>query len=158
MIPESMIELNKVKKSCKRLVNRRASASGLVAAIPLPGLDIGGDVVMMVGLLNKINRKFGLSEEQIDKLDVESKKLIMMIVSTIGSDIIGKQIRKQFVLRTLKKMGAKITTKQAVKFVPLIGQAASAGISFGAMKYLGEKHINECYEVCEKYIKQKVYA
>jgi uncharacterized protein (DUF697 family) len=158
MIPESMSELNKVKKSCKKLVNRRASASGLVAAIPLPGLDIGGDVVMMVGLLNKINRKFGLSEEQIDKLDVESKKLIMMIVSTIGSDIIGKQIKKQFVLRTLKKMGAKITTKQAAKFVPIIGQAASAGISFGAMKYLGEKHINQCYQACEKYIKQKVYA
>ncbi|MNP86084.1 hypothetical protein D3C76_1861170 [compost metagenome] len=46
----------------------------------------------------------------------------------------------------------RVTVKQVAKFVPFVGQAVSAGISFGAMKYLGNSHIEECYEVCKKII------
>lgn len=40
--------------------------------------------------------------------------------------------------------------KQVTKYVPFVGQAVSAGISFGAMKYLGNAHIEECYAVCKR--------
>ena len=49
-------------------------------------------------------------------------------------------------------MGTRVTAKQVAKYVPIVGQAVSAGISFGAIKYLGNSHINECYEVCKRSI------
>ncbi|MDF2792121.1 MAG: hypothetical protein K0S80_5223, partial [Neobacillus sp.] len=55
----------------------------------------------------------------------------------------------------LKKVGAKIAVKQVAKYVPFVGQAVSAGISFGAMKYLGNSHIDECYEVCRRIIEAR---
>jgi hypothetical protein len=52
----------------------------------------------------------------------------------------------------LKKIGVRVAAKQVTKFIPFVGQAVSAGISFGAMKYLGNSHIDECYAVCKQVI------
>lgn len=43
------------------MVNKKATASAAAAAIPLPGLDVGADVAIMLELLPAINRRFGLS-------------------------------------------------------------------------------------------------
>lgn len=55
----------------------------------------------------------------------------------------------------LKKVGAKVAVKQVAKYVPFVGQVVSTGISFGAMKYLGNSHIDECYEVCRRIIEER---
>ena len=155
MIPTTLTELNRVRAECKSMVNKRASASAAAAVVPVPGADIGADVVIMMELLPAINRKFGLSPEQIDQLDGEIKAKILVIISSIGSEIVGKLITKQAVAMLLKKVGARVAVKQVTKFIPFVGQAVSAGISFGAMKYLGNSHIDECYEVCKRIIEAK---
>jgi hypothetical protein len=53
-------------------------------------------------------------------------------------------------MKILMKMGVKVTTKGVVKFVPLFGQALSASLSFGAMRVLGNRHIDDCYEVARR--------
>lgn len=155
MIPTTIEELDQVKKECTKLVNKRASASGLVAVIPVPGLDVGADVGIMMELTSKINKKFGLSSDQIDELDTETKRILMMIISSLGAELAGKLITKELVVQLLKKVGVKVATKASVKFVPIIGQAAAAGISFGAMKLLGRSHVEECYKICKKYIEDQ---
>lgn len=152
MIPKNLSELNRIREECKSMVNKRASASAAAAVIPVPGADVGADVVIMMELLPAINKKFGLSREQLDQLDSVIKGKIAVIISSIGSELVGKYITKQTVTLLLKKVGAKIAVKQVAKYVPFIGQAVSAGISFGAMKYLGNSHIDECYEVCRRII------
>ena len=67
----------------------------------------------------------------------------------------GKVITKEILTLLLKKVGMRITVKQVAKFVPFVGQAVSAGISFGAMKYLGNSHIDECYDVCRKFMEME---
>lgn len=108
----------------------------------------------MEELLPSINRKFGLSPEQIDQLDQETKKQIFVILSSLGSKLMGKTITKEVVTLLLKKVGTRVAAKQVTKYIPFIGQAVSAGISFTAMKYLGNSHIDECYEVCKRVIKK----
>ncbi|ADV95588.1 hypothetical protein ACMXZI_17495 [Bacillus subtilis] len=156
MIPSSKAELDKIKKDCLKMVNKRATASGLAGAIPVPGVDVGTDVAIMMELIPKINRKFGLSEEQIEQLDVESKKMILVLATSIGSEMIGKMISKKTITTLLKKIGLKkIATKSTAKFIPVVGQVASGSISFFAMKSLGKSHIEDCYNVCLNYINQK---
>lgn len=152
MIPKTIAELNEIRESCKSMVNKRATASAAAAVIPLPGVDIGADVAIMLELLPSINRRFGLSPEQIDQLDSETKRQVFVILTSLGSKLVGKTITKEAVTLLLKKVGTRVATKQVTKYIPFIGQAVSAGISFGAMKYLGNSHIDECYEVCKRVI------
>ncbi|WP_050747587.1 hypothetical protein [Sodalis glossinidius] len=51
---------------------RRAVAGASV--IPLPGLDIGTDVSILLALLPAINERFGLSEQQLAQLHPNRKK------------------------------------------------------------------------------------
>jgi len=155
MIPTNTRELEEIKEQCMKMVNKRSAASAAAAVVPLPGVDVGADVVIMMELLPAINRKFGLSPEQLDQLDSDTKGRITVIISSVGSELIGKLITKEIVVKLLKKIGVKVTTKQVSKFIPFVGQALAAGISFGAMKHLGKSHIDDCYEVCKRAIESK---
>ena len=155
MIPQTLEELDRIRDQCKSMVNKRATTSAATAVVPLPGLDIGADLAIMMELLPAINRKFGLSPEQIDQLDGDMKGRILVVISSVGSKLVGKVITKEILTLLLKKVGMRITVKQVAKFVPFVGQAVSAGISFGAMKYLGNSHIDECYDVCRKFMEME---
>lgn len=152
MIPTTLTELNRVREECKSMVNKRASASAAAAVVPVPGVDIGADVAIMMELLPAINRKFGLSPEQIEQLDGAIKAQALVIITSLGSKLVGKLITKETVVLLLKKVGTRVAVKSVTKFIPFVGQAVSAGISFGAMKYLGNSHIDECFEVCRRII------
>ena len=39
-----------------------------MAAVPIPGLDMVSDLRLFVELIEDINREFGLTEEQIERL------------------------------------------------------------------------------------------
>ena len=137
------------------MVTKRASASAVAAIVPVPGVDIGADVTIMMELLPPINRKFGLSPEQIDQLDAAIKGQVLVVITSLGSKLVGKFITKEAIMLLLKKVGTRVAVKSVRKFIPFVGQAISAGISFGAMKYLGNSHIDECYEVCQRIIQMK---
>lgn len=154
MISNNIEELEKVKKECEKLISKRSYLSAMVAVVPLPFLDVGADVLILINMLDKINKKFGLDPKQIDELDSSVKKELFVIISSIGSQFVGKVIKKEIIIQVLKKIGIRITTKQATKYVPLLGQAFSASISFGAMKYVGKSHINDCYNIVLELIKK----
>ena len=155
MISQTFTELNDIRDKCKSMVNKRATVSAASAVIPIPGVDIGADIAIMLELLPAINRKFGLSPEQIDRLDVDMKGQILVVISSVGSRLVGQVITKEIITTLLKKAGVRVTVKQVTKYVPFVGQAVSAGVSFGAMKYLGNSHIEECYMVCKRVIEKR---
>jgi uncharacterized protein (DUF697 family) len=150
LIPKTTVELDQIRDDCKTMVTRRATASAAAAVVPVPGVDVAADVAIMLELLPAINRKFGLSPDQIDQLDPAIKAKILVIITSIGSQLVGKVITKELITKLLKKVGIRVTIKQVSKYIPIIGQTLSASISFGAMKYLGNSHIDECYLVCKR--------
>ena len=152
--PKTIEELEQRREECLRLVNRRSLLSGAAAAVPIPGVDISADMAIMAELLGKINLQFGLSEKQIQALDMERKKVLLVIISSVGNELVGKTITTTLVRNLLKKTRSKLVAKQAGKFVPFIGQAASAGISFAAMNYLGRNHVEQCYQIALQYMQQ----
>lgn len=111
MVPKTIEELNQIREECRTMVKKRASASAIAAAIPVPGVDISADVGIMLELLPAINRKFGLTPEQIEQLDEETKRIILVLVTSIGSELVGRTITKQLVAKLLKKVGARVAAK-----------------------------------------------
>jgi uncharacterized protein (DUF697 family) len=129
------------------MLNRRALMSGAAGAIPLPGLDWVVDAALLNNLIPKINAEFNLAEHQITALDPSKRERIQQAVAVVGTMLIGKFITKDLLLRAAKTIGVRLTAQQAVKFVPLAGQALSALISYSAIQYLGEQHMRDCVRV-----------
>ena len=136
-----------VAQRCRQMVRRRALVAAGVAMVPVPGLDWLTDVGLLVELLPRINAAFGLSSEQIERLAPDRRVVVYKAISTGGGMLIGKIITRDLVITLLKMVGVRLTSQQAAKFVPLAGQAVSAALTYSALKYVCEQHIQQCLAV-----------
>ena len=68
----------------------------------------------------------------------------------VGSVLIGKLITRDMVVRLARAAGMRMTATQAAKYVPLAGQAAAAALGYATLRYLGERHIQDCIRVVEQ--------
>lgn len=146
-LPATLPDLDRVRAACRAMVRRRAATSGGLTLVPLPGIDVAGDVAMLMELIPAINRKFGLTPEQIGELDTGRRVMVYALLKKAGADLAGRAITKKLALAALNKVGARLATKQVLKYVPFAGQAAAVALSVTAMVYLGNSHIDACYEV-----------
>ena len=134
----------------RSMLNKRALVAGLASAVPVPGLNWAVDAALLSRLLPKINAEFGLSAEQLDRLDPTQRERVQKAVSLVGTMLVGKFITKDLVLKAAKTIGLRLTAAQASKFVPLAGQAISALVGYAAIRYLGEQHIKDCCRVAQQ--------
>jgi uncharacterized protein (DUF697 family) len=134
----------------RSMLNKRALVAGVASAVPVPGLDWAVDAALLSRLLPKINAEFGLSAEQLDRLDPTQRERVQKAVTLVGTVLVGKFITKDLVLVAAKMVGMRLTAAQATKFVPLAGQAISALVGYAAIRYLGEQHIKDCVRVAQQ--------
>ena len=147
VVPDEPRAIDAAVARCRRMVNRRALMAAGVAVIPVPGLDWLTDVAVLMKLIPAINREFGLSPEQVERLAPDRRIAVYKAISAGGSMLAGKLITRDLVLHVLKLVGVRLTTQQAAKFVPLAGQAVSALLTYSALRYVCEQHIKQCREV-----------
>jgi uncharacterized protein DUF697 len=149
-LPRSHAELDEVVRRCRKMVNRRALASAGAVLVPLPGVDLAADVALLTQLIPAVNREFGLTPDQIEDLSPRLRVLVYKAIVAFGGAMVGRLITRDLVLQALAIVGMRITTKTAAKLVPIAGQAVSAGLSFTAMRIVGEAHIRDCRRVVEE--------
>lgn len=153
------LQLLKIRDECYDMVNTSSFFSGAVAVVPIPGMDLATDVSILMNLLPKINRKFGLSAKQVEALDPQLKQMTLIAITKIGTTLIGKYITREAVIKTVTTAGAKIATastaKTGFKFVPFLGSVLSGGISYAAMRIVGRSHVNDCYQVALEVLRQQ---
>ena len=68
LIPESPKLIEDTRERCRRLVRRRAVISAGVSAVPIPGVDVLSDITLFKKLVDDVNEAFGLTPEQINRL------------------------------------------------------------------------------------------
>jgi len=151
-MPRDAAEIELIVQRCRRMVLKRALVSSAAAIVPLPGLDVLVDVSMLTRMFDEINAEFGLSPEQLDRLAPHRKVLVYQAVLAAGSAVVGKVITRELMLSVLRRLGMRITVKQAARYVPVAGQAVSAAISFAALRHVGRAHIRDCAQVAERMI------
>ncbi len=147
VLPASGLDTQAVAERCRKMVKRRALVAAGVAMVPLPGLDWLTDVGLLVELLPRINNAFGLSAEQIERLAPDRRVVVYKAISTGGGLLIGRVVTRELVIWMLKLVGVRLTTQQVAKFVPLAGQAVSAALTYSALRYVCEQHIQQCMAV-----------
>jgi uncharacterized protein (DUF697 family) len=154
-LPRSHAELDEVVRRCRKMVNRRALASAGAVLVPLPGVDLAADVALLTQLIPAVNREFGLTPDQIEDLSPRLRVLVYKAIVAFGGAMVGRLITRDLILQALTVVGMRITTKTAAKLVPIAGQAVSAGLSFTAMRIVGEAHIRDCRQVIEEVLAER---
>jgi uncharacterized protein (DUF697 family) len=147
LVPDTPQQIDAVARQCRRLVNRRALVGAGVAMVPVPGLDWVTDIGILLKLIPEINRAFGLTPEQVERLSPDRRLVVYKAISAGGSLLVGKLVTRELVIHVLKLVGVRLTTQQAAKYVPLAGQAVSAVLTFSALKFVCEQHIRQCMDV-----------
>ena len=150
LLPSSPKEIEETRQRCRRLVRRRAAMSAGVAAVPIPGMDVAADLRLFTMLIDDVNREFGLSADQIDRLQPKFRLIAYEAAISIGGMLVGKVITKELVLSLVRRSGVKLLARQATKIVPLAGQAASAAIGFFAFRQIGYQHVDACAKVAQE--------
>ena len=138
-----------VKRS-RKLLNKRAMVAAAASAVPVPGLDWMVDAAMLSRLIPEINKEFGLTPQQLDKLEPKKRDQVQKAVTMVGSVLIGKFISRDLVIKAATKIGVRLTTKQVAKYVPLAGQIVSAAVGYAAIRYFGEEHMKDCIRVARQ--------
>lgn len=148
--PGSAAAIALVRERCRRLVRRRAMVSAGVSAVPIPGLDVVSDLGMFARLIEEVNREFGLTHEQVERLHPKFKLIAYEAAVGVGGMMVGKLITRELMLQLLKRAGVKAAARQASKLVPLAGQLVSAAIGFVAFRQIGYQHVDACAVVARE--------
>ncbi|MDE0878322.1 MAG: hypothetical protein OSB00_06605 [Sphingomonas bacterium] len=149
-------QLEQIRNHCKKLVTKRALTAGAASAVPYAVTGIAADVGILLELLPKINRAFGLDPDQIDALDEQVKQQIFVLAGSVGSQVIGRAVTKEVVLAALKAVGVRTSVKAAASYVPFIGSAVGGALGFAMMKFVGNQHVEECYQLISEILNTEV--
>ena len=101
-------------------------------------------------VLPEINRKFGLSAEQVERLAPDRKLVVFKAITAGGTMLVGRVVTRELVVAMLRKVGVKLSAQQAAKYVPIAGQGLSALLTYGALRYVCQQHIAQCVAICEQ--------
>ena len=156
LVPVSGLEIEAARERCREMVRQRAMVSAGVAAVPLPGVDILSDLTTFTVLVEEVNREFGLSQQQIERLHPRLRVLAYQAAASVGGMLVGKLVTRNLVLQVFKRAGIRIAAKTAAKVVPIAGQVASAAIGFALFRRMGYQHVEACAKVARELEKVKI--
>ena len=141
-------DLERVRAECRSLVTKKSLVSAGAAVVPIPGIDLVADVGLLTTLLPQISERFELDHDQVSKLEPHIAQQVLVMASSMGNNVIGRMVTKRIVATVLRRVGARVATGSLAKYVPFVGSAVAATISFGAMKMVGNAHIEEMQSAC----------
>lgn len=133
-----------------KIVSRYAALAAANGLNPIPGLDIGVDITLMMKMSKEVQKIYGLDAKQqaynMQLLDKKNAKFIANKVLQYTSRYGGKEA----IMLLLKKMSTTIATKTASKWIPFVGQAIAAGIGFKMTSWIGNDMINDAEEIAKE--------
>ena len=150
VVPGNQRDIDAVVRQCRKMVSRRAAMAAGVAAVPIPGIDWMTDVAVLLKLIPDINKAFGLTPSQVERLAPDRRVVVLKAISAGGSMLVGRLVTRELVIKVLKVVGVRLTTQQAAKYVPLAGQAISAALTYSSLRYVCEQHIQQCVAVSKQ--------
>lgn len=151
-MPTSGEEIARVRERCRRLVKKRAAFAAGVAAVPLPGVDVLSDLATFALLVEEVNKAFGLTPDQIGRLQPRLRIVAYEATAAIGGMLVGKLVTRELVLKLFQKSGVKLAAKSMAKVVPFAGSVAAAAIGFALFRQMGYQHVEACVKVAQQVV------
>jgi uncharacterized protein (DUF697 family) len=150
LIPGNNKEIEQVRERCRRLVRKRATMAAGFSAVPVPGLDVVSDLSLFARLVGEVNQEFGLTAEQVERLNPKLRLMAYEAAVGVGGMLVGRLVTRELLLTIFKKAGVRIASKTAAKLVPFAGSVVSAAIGFAMFRQLGYQHVEACVRVADK--------
>jgi uncharacterized protein (DUF697 family) len=150
LIPGNDQEIAQVRDKCRKLVRKRATIAAGFSAVPLPGLDVVSDLSLFARLVEDVNTAFGLTPDQIARLQPKFRMIAYEAMVGMGGMMAGRLVTRELVAHLFKKAGVKVATKTVAKLVPIAGSVVSAAIGFTVFRQLGYQHVEACAKVANK--------
>ncbi|TDM14956.1 DUF697 domain-containing protein [Macrococcus bovicus] len=145
-LPATETELIERRQQAEKIIQNKSLMSSAATVVPIPGIDVGVDLKLMKDIIEDINKVYGLSHKQVNNMAADMKQQVMFTAAKKGSDFIGRNITTKLLTVVLKAFAKREAAKQ-VRWIPVVGQAVAAGISYRLMKKLGEDHARKCEQV-----------
>ncbi|EDN69248.1 immunity-related GTPase family [Beggiatoa sp. PS] len=140
--------LNKKKSECEKNVYIYSGASATNAINPLPGVDIGIDIGILVKLFASIRKTYGLTDEKLEGYRVSTLaplvNKILKYATATGIEIL------------IKRFAAREIVKSTAKYIPFVGTAIAATIGFYIVKTLGMSYLEDCHKVARDILNEEL--
>jgi uncharacterized protein (DUF697 family) len=151
-------ELSRARQTSRVMVRRRARAAAAVAVVPIPGVDLAADVAMLLELIPAINRCFGLSPEQIEKLESPQRVALYRVMKKAGARFVGSAITADLIARTLATAGVDIAVESLAKYVPIVGSAVSGVVAYQIFRKIADAHVEDCVRIVKAFLDEESAA
>jgi GTP-binding protein EngB required for normal cell division/uncharacterized protein (DUF697 family) len=143
----TMEHLKKKREICESLVNKYAGLAAANGINPVPGINTGVDISLMLKLFSDIRITYGLSDERLKSL-------------TSGLLPFGKKVidfaSKEGILLLLKRFADREIVKQTSKYIPFVGPIIAALAGYGMTLAAGNSYLNDCHELAEKILEEEL--
>jgi len=134
-------QLRRKREIAERHVTLFAGMAAVNGFNPIPGADIVTDVAILVKMNQWILKCYKIDAEHLDTRQSGQarssahRKLVERLIA-YGT--------REFILSLLKRQATRMTGKEIAKWVPVVGQLASAGMGFALTRWLGHDLIRQC--------------
>ncbi|XP_078536393.1 interferon-inducible GTPase 5-like [Lissotriton helveticus] len=152
--------LEKKKDLMKKQIWKIASVSCAVAAVPLPGLSITCDLIILKKYLSNYCKSFGLDDESLEKLARKVNIPLADLKSVIKSPL-AKEITDDLIIRLFTgsaMLGLATATEEAIRLIPFLGWVGAGSISFVTTYYMLNKFLNDLAEDAQRVLKKSMFG
>lgn len=148
----SLSVLKQKKEAFKQDIWKKATLSGGVAAVPIPGLGIACDLALLVKTMGEYQSAYGLDEGSLIKLSQSSKKSLSDLKSVIKYPHVTGDITKEIVIKIISKgiTGEVMAATSLLANIPLLGSVVAGGVSFVLTRTMLTDFLSECAEDAER--------
>ena len=138
------------RKIAHKIVSRYSALAAANGLNPIPGLDVGVDVTLMITMSKQVQNIYDINAEQqeysMQLLDKKSAKFIATKVLQYTSRYGGKEA----IMLLLKKLSTTLVAKTASKWIPFVGPIIAAGIGFKMTSWIGNDMIKDAEEIAKE--------
>jgi len=122
-------------QALKKRLRFYAAASALGALPPIPGFSLGVDTALFLRMGTDFTKSFGLTEVQVAGFakTISTRTKVFNVVGRASAMLTTKAIAK-----LIASQAAQATAEEIVRYVPFVGQAAAAALSFTATYSAGK--------------------
>ncbi|XP_032886778.1 interferon-inducible GTPase 5-like [Amblyraja radiata] len=154
-LPSTTVKIVEQKRA--QLENRiwmLATVSGVVGAVPLPGLSFAVDLGILVTAIIDFRKSLGLDDASLQRLANVAKKPVEFLKAEVRTPLVG-EINVEFVKRMLLRSSivAVSVVEMALNKIPVIGSIFGAVSSFGMTYTLLTDVLDELVDNAQRVVK-----
>lgn len=148
-IIDPALDLDAIREECLSLMKTRAYISAGISAVPIPLIDLAVDAGMLTQLLPEISIKFGLESEKLAAINFQTGDIRWRELGSRSIAFAGLVATRSATRLSIRGLGARLISRQVIKFVPLGGTVIAATMGYFVFKRITTKHIDECYTLAK---------